>query len=132
MLVFLNAINYVKMIPSADTTTTPSTSCASVVCDAGFECAMSNGVAGCVDIDECTTGVAQCDELEICVNSEGSFECAFDESKCSSINLDIDWKGAKYVFPQFVGDKTTKLMAVVFNDHDSIDIRNEAYTGILR
>lgn len=40
-----------------------------------------NSTAECADIDECATGVHTCrDDLEVCVNSHGTFQCQPRES----------------------------------------------------
>ena len=53
-------------------------------CGTGFEC---NATTGCVDINECTNGTANCDVNATCTNTTGSFTC-----KCN---------------PGFTGDGTT-------------------------
>jgi hypothetical protein len=42
-------------------------------CGSGFQC---NATAGCVDINECANGSANCDSNATCTNTNGGFACA--------------------------------------------------------
>lgn len=112
-------------------TTTDPPQCAPE-CDSGFECDMQT--VECVDIDECAIGMHECDDTEDCINTEGSFECEFNERNCDGLELDVSWKGAKYTIPKFVGgsENTVKLVVTIFNDETSkVNIRAGSYEGYL-
>src|SRR5205823_9116257 len=56
------------------------------LCGGGFVC---NAAAGCVDVDECATGTANCGPDSTCANTNGGFTCTLCLSPSPSCQVTV-------------------------------------------